>query len=101
MDPRKRGGGGKRDTQEKQGWEQGVEGFGIRDTWGWGTARDFRETLRNRERRKLGYPGVGEVDGSGRKLWVKGRVGKDGNDAVTMEHPFNVLTHQLTNILIH
>ena len=68
MDPRKRGGvggGGGRETRKKQGWEQGVEGFGIRDTWGWGTARDFRETLRNRERRKLGNLGVGEVAGGG------------------------------------
>ena len=38
----------------------------------------------------------------GRQLWEKGRVGKDGKEAVTMKHPTNALTHQLyTNILIY
>ena len=45
---------------------------GIRG--GWGTARDFRETLRNRERGKRGNPGVGEWVGEGGWLVEVGEV---------------------------
>ena len=48
-----------------------------------------------------GEGGLVEVaDGSA--TVVKGRVGKDGKEVVTVEHPTNALTHQLyTNILIY
>ena len=45
--------------------------YGIRGVWG--TARDYRETMRNRERRKRGNPGVEEVGG-----WVGGGGGGGG-----------------------
>ena len=48
--------------------------YGIRGVWG--TARDYRETMRNRERRKRGNPGVEEVGG-----WVGGGGGGGGRGA--------------------
>ena len=43
--------------------EYGIRGGVGVGKWGWGTGRDYRETRRNRERRKLGNPGVEEVGG--------------------------------------
>ena len=64
--PRIQGGGGGREDPGVTGIEQGVEGFGTRDTWGGGgAARDYRETMRNRERGKGGNPGVEEAGSGG------------------------------------
>ena len=38
-----------------------------------------------------GGKGAGRGGGGVGKLWVKGRVGKDGKEVVTMEHPILTL----------
>ena len=48
-------------TGSRRAWNTGY--VGGQGKWGWGTARDYRETMRNRERRKRGNPGVEQVGG--------------------------------------
>ena len=47
-------------TGNRRVWNTRYMGVGE---WGWGTARGSRETMRNRERRKCGNPGLEEVGG--------------------------------------
>ena len=47
-------------TGNRRVWNTRYMGVGE---WGWGTARGYRETMRNRERRKCGNPGLEEVGG--------------------------------------
>ena len=60
-------------TGSSRVWNTAYVGGGEVGKWGWGTGRDYRETRRNRERRKLGNPGVEEVGG-----WVGGGGGGGG-----------------------
>ena len=61
-------------TGNRRVWNTRYMGVGE---WGWGTARGYRETMRNRERRKCGNPGLEEVGGWGGSAGV-GESGRGG-----------------------